>query len=316
MKVLLWQTAFLGDVILTVPLINAIRKHLRPQVLTYVGRPFILEVLKDMGLNLIPFSKGFGESLRIPSKISGHDIAIVPHRSLRTALIILFSQIPVRIGFDRSELKFAFNRIVKHRWEVHEVYRNLELLKPLGIEVQDPDLRIPFPRDEVKEVIDRFGLKEKDYIVVSPFSNFPLKEPDQEVWKELIEKLKGLRIVITGTSSDKHRARELEEIPGVINLVGRTSLRQLMGILAGAKVLVSADSSPVHIANALGTPAVTLYTATSPRYGFYPFHGEYIENPAPCSPCSPNPRRCKTGTLECRTSISADSVLEVLKKFL
>ena len=316
MKVLLWQTAFLGDVILTVPLINAIKKHLKPQLFTYVGRPFILEVLKDMELNLIPFSKGFGESLRMPALISGHDVAIVPHRSLRTALLILFSQIPVRIGFDRSELRFAFNRIVKHRWEVHEVYRNLELLKPLGIEVEEPDMRIPFPRGEVDEILGRFGLQGRDYIVMSPFSNFSLKEPDPALWKELIRKLNGYSIVITGTSSDLPRSVELGEIPGVINLVGKTSLRELMGLLAGAKVLVSADSSPVHIANALGTPAVTLYTATSPRYGFYPVLGESIENPAPCSPCSPNPKRCKTRTLECRVSISADSVLEVLQKFL
>lgn len=316
MKVLLWQTAFLGDVILTVPLINAIREHLKPDLITYVGRPFIREVLRDMELNLIPFSKKLGESLKMPRLISGHDIAIVPHRSLRTALIILASRIPVRIGFDRSELRLAFNRVVKHRWGIHEVNRNLELLKPLGIEVDKPDMSIPFPKEEAERVLKSFGLRAEDYVVVSPFSNFSLKEPDLKLWRELIGKLRDFRIVLTGTSADQDRSMALEDFPNVLNLVGKTSLRELMGVLSRAKVLISADSSPVHIANALGTPAVTLFTATSPIYGFNPFYGGYIENPAHCSPCSPNPKACKTGTLECRVSISADSVLEVLQKFL
>jgi len=315
-KVLIWQTAFLGDVILTVPLIWAVKKYLNPERITFVGRPFIGEIFRDMEVDLIPFSKGYAESLRMPLRISGHDVALVPHRSLRTALIILASRIPLRIGFDRSEFRFAFNRVVKHRWELHEVFRNLELLKPLGVEVKDPELIIPISNEEVAQTLRKFGLKGKEYIVISPYSNFPLKEMDIKGWIDLLERLRDHPVVVTGIPSDLERSKVFNGMPHVLNLTGKTSLRELMAVLAGAKVLVSADSSPVHIANAVGTPALTLYTATSSQYGFYPLMGDYIDNPAPCSPCSPNPKRCKTGTLECKGSITADSVLEALKKFL
>ena len=66
-------------------------------------------------------------------KIKDYHVAISPHISARTALILFFSGIPIRIGFDRSELSWLYTHRIKHRWDMHEVDRNLELLKPLGI---------------------------------------------------------------------------------------------------------------------------------------------------------------------------------------
>ena len=316
MKVLIWQTAFLGDVVLTSPLIEAVRRHLKPKVITFVGRPFIKDLFKGWNLNLLPFSKGFLESFKMLTLIRKHDVAIVPHRSLRSALIIFASGIPIRVGFDRSEFPFAFNKRVKHRWDIHEVYRNLELLKPLGIDEVNPKLSLPLSSGEKKEILSKFSLEEGSYMVINPFSNFPLKEWEISNWLKLINYIRDIRIVITGAPSDKKRSYAFKGFENVVNLTGKTNLRDLMGILAGARVLLSVDSSPIHIASAFGTPAVTLYTATSPRYGFYPLFGDYLENPAPCSPCSPNPKRCRLGTLECKKSIRPEAVLKVLEKFL
>jgi heptosyltransferase-2 len=121
---------------------------------------------------------------------------------------------------------------------------------------------------------------------------------------------------VVGLPSDREKVERLRNKASFIDLVGRTSLRELMGVIAGSKAVVSNDSSPVHIANALGVPAFTVYTSTSPEYGFYPLKGGYIKNPAPCSPCSPNPKRCKTGSGECLSLPSPDSVLESLKDIL
>jgi len=128
--------------------------------------------------------------------------------------------------------------------------------------------------------------------------------------------LKGLKVVVTGLPSDREKAQEFAKSVSFINLVGKTGLRELMAIIKGSRLVVSNDSSPIHIANALGVPALTIYTATSSRYGFYPLIGSHIDNHAHCSPCSPNPKRCKTGTYECLSLPSPESVLELIKEFL
>ncbi len=318
MKFLVWQTAYLGDVVLTTPLIRTFFKNFPNSEVTFVGRPFCLELFRGWeGLKVVPFSKGLVESFGMVSKIKGHDVALVPHRSLRTALIILFSGIPLRVGFDRSEFPFAFNVRVSHRWELHEVERNLKLLEPLGVREFVKEPWLPMTEEEKEEVLRRFGLRGRDYVVVSPFSNFPLKEWGLEGWAKVIEGLgRRIDVVVTGVKEDTEKVRELEGRVRFVNLVGKTSLRELMGIVGGSRGVVSNDSSPVHIANALGVPAVTVYTSTSPEYGFYPLKGAYVKNPAPCSPCSPNPKRCRTGTLECLKSVPADFVLEVCEKTL
>jgi len=315
-KILIWQTAFLGDVVLTTPLIRSLQESFPESRIAFVGRPFILELLKDYPIDLIPYSKKLSESFSILKRIQGYDVAVSPHRSLRTALLMLLSRIPLRIGFDRSELRWAFTHVIPHRWDVHEVERNLSLLRPLSPSRTVAETYLPMKEEERRKILHRFGLREGGYIVINPFSNFPLKEWHTEGWIQLMRMLEGHRIVVTGLPSDAFRAEELFRRVSFCNLVGRTSLRDLMAVLSGARLVISNDSSPVHLANAFGVPAVTVYTATSPAYGFYPLIGGYVENPIPCSPCSPNPKKCRRGSAECRGSVSPELVFERLKEFL
>jgi len=314
-KILLWQTAYLGDVILTTPLIRTLLENFPGARIGFVGRPFIKELLKGYPVELIPFDKSLGENLRIIGKIRDYEIVISPHRSMRTALTLFLARIRERIGFDRAELSFLYTVRVPHRWDLHEIDRNLSLLGPLGVKkfVRYPALLLS--PEEYGQTLRKFSLREGEYVVLSPFSNFPLKEWSTENWSRLIELLgREFRVVVTGTKKDLKKASRLKG--DFVNLVGKTSLRELMGVLRGARLVIACDSSPVHMANALGVPAITVYTATSPRYGFYPVRGSYLENPLPCSPCSPNPRRCREGHGRCRNLPPPEEVLRSAEEFL
>ncbi len=313
MKLLIWQTAYLGDVVLATPLIRSLRENLPESHIAFVGRSFIKELLKGFDIELITFDKGIKESFSILGKIKGYHVAISPHISLRSALILFASRIPIRIGFDRSELPWLYTHRVKHSWSMHEVDRNLELLRPLGFQRME---RMPllFVEEEEKEkAIKKFHLPE-EFILISPFSNFRLKEWHLEGWIKLT-KLISLPLVVVGAPRDIERSKEIEG-KKVINLVGKTSLRELMAVISLSKVVISCDSSPVHIANALQVPALSIYTATSPHYGFYPLIGAYLKPNLECSPCSPNPKKCKTGTYACLTEVRAEEVVEKLKLLL
>jgi len=312
MKVLIWQTAFLGDVVLATSLLRILER--RSYRVGFVGRPFIVELLKGYNVELIPFNKGFWESFRMISQIKHYDAVISVHRSMRSALILYFSRIPFRVGFDRSELSILYTHKVPHRWGVHEVKRNAELLKPLTIMPEEEELypKLFVDEMEVRKVKEKFNLPE-DYVVFSPFSNFPLKEWHIDHWVELSRAI-GKKVLVVGTKKDTEKSKNFDD--NVINLVGKTSLREFMAVLSKAKLVVSCDSSAVHIANALGVPALTIYTATAPIYGFYPLRGAYITPQVECSPCSPNPKKCKVGTYECVKSVSVEKVLSLCQTLI
>lgn len=311
MKILIWQSAYLGDVVLTTPLIRTLKRHFPSSQVAFAGRSFIRELLKGLDVELITFDKGFWESFEVIEKLREYHIAISPHISARSALILFMAGVPTRIGFDRSELKWLYTHIVKHRWGIHEVDRNLELLKPLGIREFE---RMPYlfvSEEEKKRVRDKFRLPES-FAVLSPFSNFRLKEWNIDRWLELSKRL-NITPVIVG--ADTQRASIFDKVEG-INLIGKTSLRELMAVISLSKVVISCDSAPVHIANALGVPALSVYTATSPDYGFYPLIGDYVKPKLYCSPCSPNPKVCRTGTQACLSMVGVGNVLKGLERLL
>ncbi len=313
MKILIWQTAYLGDVVLATPLIRSLKEGLSSSHISFVGRSFIKDLLKDFDVELIPFDKGLKESFELIKRLrrEKYQIAISPHISLRTALILYASGIPTRIGFNRSEMPWLYTHKVKHRWHTHEVDRNLELLKPIGVKTLQRMPILFVEEEEKEEVTKKFNLP-KEFIVIAPFSNFVLKEWHLNGWKELMEYI-SLPVIMVGMERDLEKSRQIKS---VINLVGKTSLRELMAIISLSKVVVACDSSPIHIANALGVPAISIYTATSPHYGFYPLIGDYLKPNLSCSPCSPNPKRCKTGTYACLSAVEVKEVLEKLKLFI
>ena len=178
-----------------------------------MGRSFIKELQKGFDIELIPFDKRIKESFEMLEKIKDYHVAISPHISARTALILFFSGIPIRIGFDRSELSWLYTHRIKHRWDMHEVDRNLELLKPLGIKNFERLPALMVEEEEKRKAIEKFNLP-REFVVISPFSNFPLKEWSLENWLELVKRIR-LPVVVVG----KERGEAFKD-SSVISLVG------------------------------------------------------------------------------------------------
>ena len=119
----------------------------------------------------------------------------------------------------------------------------------------------------------------------------------------------GLSIVLLGSEPDATLAGEVEVAcgQGVTNLVGRTSLKEAVGIIARAKVAVGPDTGLMHIAAAVGTPVISLWGATSPsRTGPYGFEDLVIQGKADCSPCYR--RHCPIGRV-CMQSIEVETIM-------
>ncbi len=324
MRVVVWQSAFLGDLVLSTNFLLNLFENLPSAEVVLVARPFAAQLLEDFhpNLRIVPLKKTLEGTREVIRTLKGSPLAFGLQRGARTSLSLFLAGIPERVGFDRAELSFLYTKRVKHRWGIHEVERNGELLRAVGLKIFTDRLRLPLKKKNLSKVKEKFSLPE-EFAVVAPSANFEPKRWSSSHFAELIDLFlkEGIKVVLTGGPSDGEVAKKVlskvKNPKSVLNLVGRTSVDELVHIIALAKLVVANDSAPVHIAEAVGTKAITIYCATSPYYGFFPRKGLYFEpKNLDCHPCKPNPKRCKKGFAECRRAVKPSEVWRQVEPYL
>jgi heptosyltransferase-2 len=131
----------------------------------------------------------------------------------------------------------------------------------------------------------------------------------------------GGQVVMLGGEQDRPIADRVLEYAGrdVVDLVGKTTLRDLLGILHRLRMLITNDSGPMHMAVALGVPVVAVFCSTTRDLGFYPYTNRavVVEKNLACRPCGPHGgRRCPIGTEECMRGIAPADVLQAVDLLL
>ena len=209
-NILIIQTAFIGDVILTTPIIEILTKEypgVKIDFLTIPKSKNLLESNPNIN-NLILFDKrkqdrGLKGLVRIGNTLeeNHYDICITPHRSLRSAILTWKTQANIRVGFNRTAWKKAFTHMVTYDENIHEIDRNLSLLREIGINKQKI-LPYIYSTDEDKEKVERVLNELQDSqnrhpFAVAPGSIWPTKRwPENYYIKfcQLVEE-KGIRVV-------------------------------------------------------------------------------------------------------------------------
>ena len=338
-KILVVQTSFLGDAVLTTPLLSEIRRRFpkaklavlcTPQAKNlFEGNPDVDELLTDDKRGVERGLAGMWRKAK-DLKSRGFTIAISPHKSLRSALLIYLAGIPLRVGFRQSAGWFLYHRRVPRDPACHDVERNLSLLRPFGV---DPstcrrDLRVEVDsrsRADVEHIFRSLGVTRDGLIVgVHPGSVWPTKRWTAEGYAELMIHLKEkyrCRILIFGAPEDHPIVNKIQELAGNIgiSLAGKINLPQLACALERCDIFITNDSGPMHVAVARGVPVVAVFCATTPSLGFYPYSSKavVIEKDLPCRPCSSHGgRRCPLGTEDCMRLIKADDVLQGVELLL
>lgn len=334
-RILVFQTSWIGDVILTLPLIQAVRARWEKAFIALVAIPASAEVVanhpdvdeivlfdkrgKDAGLNGI-------RSLVKRLTAGRYDVALVPHRSMRSALIAWRSRVPRRVGFRTSAGRFLFTDLVEYEKDAHEIRRNLALLAPFEASPTDTQLPNLFPAPSDRAVVDRLvaeavpasAVGKAGMIALAPGSIWETKRWPKERFRELAEHLirNDYVVALIGGPQDSRICGEIHEALGtgrVVNGAGRLTLLQSAELIRRCKALVSNDSAPMHLAVAMRTPVAAIFGATVPQFGFAPLgeHDQIIETPGlACRPCSIHGgRECPIGTLECMTRIAPSDVL-------
>ncbi len=336
-KILIFQTAFLGDVILTLPLVQILHRKFPEAEIDFVTTPRAAEILRghrDIHSVIVYDKRKTQRGIRGMRAISrllkktGYDVAIVPHRSLRSALVVYWSKIPERIAFSTSAGKRLFTEKVQYKKELHEVERNLEFLSALGIQRADKELPSLYPSAEDISAVDRYFLDEKilargGLVAIAPGSVWNTKRWLPERFSELCLMLSGggIEIVLIGGKEDRELCAEIKNAAGterVHSAAGKFSILQSAELIRRCDVLISNDSAPLHLAVAMRTPVIAIFGATSPAFGFAPYGERDIiveRNDLDCRPCSIHGGdKCPIGTFDCMVGISAKRVYEEVWK--
>ncbi len=333
MKILLVQTSFLGDTILSTPVISGIKKIYPEAELWMMTTPLSSElVIRDPLLAgvLIDDKKnknvGFSGFLRMKRRIQSiaFDRVYSLHRSPRTALLLWLCQIPDRIGFSDAKLSFLYHEIRIRNRKNHDVIRNLSLLSgDISIESLEPELRLfPPEKNALNENIRRTLPDKGSYVVLVPGSAWKTKMWNWEGYHETAKYLfkKSFYVVLLGAKSDETVSAKVAQGLSVINLSGKTSIADTMYIIKNSSLVVCNDSMALHLASALNIPNVAIFCATSPQFGFSPWQNNAIivENKnLSCKPCQRHGgNKCPTGTKACMKEPSHLEVIRAAEKLL
>jgi heptosyltransferase-2 len=335
-KILVVQTGFLGDALLTTPLLSGLRSRFPRADIAVLCTPMarsLLEGNPDIDEIIVDDKKGDGRGwLGIRRRARqlrdrGFALALSPHKSARSALLLFLAGIPQRIGFRQSGGWFLYHHRVAWDPSLHEVRRNLSLLDPLGagpVEARGPRIEISrATKQHVTKLLDSLGIGEAETVFgIHPGSVWPTKRWRPESYAELVVALKRrfqCKVILFGGADDLAVVEAVQRSCGgeAVSLAGKLDLPGFACALERCRVFVTNDSAPMHAAVARGVPVVAVFCATTPALGFYPYSSRavVVEKALDCRPCSHHGgRRCPLGTEECIHAIRPEDVLRGVER--
>ena len=335
-NVLVLQTSFLGDSLLTLPLLRRLKESLpgaRVSVLTlpkngdvFRNNPWVDEVILDdkRGEHAGPFG-----TCKIAAELKrrGFDLAVIPHRSFRSALVAWLARIPRRVGFAASAGRFLLTDAVPFAWLTHDLERNLALARPVGGQTrpligESRYIVPPPPSPDFAARLAAAGIAPDARLAgVHPGAAWATKRWLPERFAELCRRLKseGLTPVLIGGPGDAALGAEIARASGAADLVGQTDLEELKSLMGRLALFVTNDSGPMHLAAAAGVPVVAIFGATTRELGFFPYGAGHrvVEADLACRPCGLHgAKACPEGHFLCMRLLSVDQVHRACREAL
>lgn len=317
-RILVIQTAFLGDVILATPVVSELHR-LYPDasidMLVKKGNESLLE--NNPKLNTVyVLNKKDGKLKGISTLIktfrkSKYDLIINLHRFGSSGIIAGFSGGKKVIGFKKNPFSFLYSEKFDHQIGdgTHEVERNLSLIGKMGGKKSvRPEL---YPSDIDKEKVQSHA--QGKYVTMAPASVWFTKQLPKEKWIELIkQQSEDTTIYLLGAPGDKALCDELilsaNSGSKIVNLAGELTLLQSAALMQNAHMNFVNDSGPLHLASSMNAPTTAFFCSTVPSFGFGPLADKSVVkevNGLDCRPCGLHGHKeCPKGHFKCGYDIS------------
>lgn len=329
------QTSFLGDVILTTPLIAELAKRGPVDVLaTPVGatalanNPSVRTVIRYDKRGTYGSALGLWNTVKEIRSRRPYDAAYLAQGSFRSGLLAMLTGAKERVGFASSTGRVLYTKQLPYRPDRHHAERLWSLSmaespEPPSAEQIRPRL---FPSDDdrarVDSVLRRNGNGWEPFVAIAPGSAWGTKR--WPYYEELAKRLASdFRVAVIGSGADAPIAAQITEglPPGsVINAAGTLPLLASAELIGRAQAIVTNDSAPQHLASAMGTPTLSIFGPTVPEFGFGPLaerHAIAGHENLSCRPCHRHgPQRCPLGHWRCMRELTPEYISSLLTEVL
>lgn len=328
-RILLVQTAFIGDVVFVSPLVHAIKETCPDAHVALLVRPAVRGVAACIpGVDdMVAFDKrgddnGPSGLLRVARRIRKQrfDLLLSLHRSARSALLSWMTRIPLRVGYRNGLGSMAYHISIKSSGSNGGILADhVRLLDAVGVPVNDLRLRLKVP-DNMQGYLERLlppsSDKQTKLVGLCIGAYWPTKRWPPVYFASLSESLveRGYLPVLLGGPGERTIATQVKQslkVP-VINCVGNT-LVESAAVLDRCAMVVGGDSGLTHMARALGVPTVMIFGPTDPKLHSFGDKTRVLTAKVKCRPCSRHgPRRCPQTHHDCMRLVSPENVMDAL----
>jgi 3-deoxy-D-manno-octulosonic-acid transferase/heptosyltransferase-1 len=347
MNILIVKMSAIGDVVHTLPALNALRVRFPDAHIAWLveeAASSLVEGHQALDRVLISKRKRWVKGLltsQCPDNVkemtsfikqltdTDYDLILDFQSLLKSSILITLAKGKRKIGFDRgmehAELSHLFlnERVPPVDMEIHALTRGMMLLHAsLGIQNKEITFNLPVQdvhRDSAKKLLVEHGVKRgRPFVMIHPVARWETKLWSSRRFSTLTDRLieqYDAKVVFTGSRQDRHMIHEIiSNMKGdAANLAGETTLKMLAALYEKSDFVISTDTGPMHLAAAVGTPVVALFGPTAPwRTGPFGSDHQIIRAGLECSPCFK--RSCQT--VECMAQISVENVLEGAQKIV
>ncbi|MCK9572133.1 MAG: lipopolysaccharide heptosyltransferase II [Candidatus Omnitrophica bacterium] len=335
-RILVCRTDRLGDVLLSTPVISALRRQYPNAYIAMLvsgGVKEALEANQDLD-RLFILDKGakdrsLAESFSLIGEIKKEkfDLAIILHPTIRVHLIVFLAGVTKRLGYSRKAPFLLTDRIahLKQEGSKHESEYALDMVRYLGILPVDKKLTFEVaPKFEkyIEQLFHQEGLAAEDKLLaIHPAASCASKIWPAERFALVADKLAdryGFKVLIFASAKDKKIAQAVQENMRhqPINLAGKTSVGELAAAIKRCQLFISNDSGPVHLACALGVPVIVIFGRKQPglsprRWGPLGIKDKILHGQANCDICLAH--NCKND-FACLKSIGVEDVLKAAEQ--
>jgi ADP-heptose:LPS heptosyltransferase len=325
-KILVIQTASIGDVILATAVIEKLHLFYTGAAIDllvkkgneslFTGHPFLNQVItwNKKERKLLNFEK-----ILLDVRKNRYDAVINIQRFGLTGLLTAFSGSKKRIGFSKNPFSVFFSDSIRHeiRGNIHEVDRNQSLVSALTD--NSPAKPKLYPTEKDFEKVSEFI--QKVYCTISPGSLWATKQYPEARWTEFVNKTDpALKVILLGSKDDREMCERIirnSDHENSLNLAGELTLLESAALMRDAVMNFTNDSAPMHLASAMNAPVTVIYCSTVPGFGFGPLSDNSgiveIREKLYCRPCGLHGlKSCPEKHFRCAHDIATEQILKHL----
>lgn len=323
-KIIIIQTAFIGDVVLATPLIEKLRKFYPDSQIDFLLRKGNEVLLNDNPhLNKVLIwnkkQKKFKHLLQLLKEIrkNKYDYVINIQRFTSTGILTAFSRAKYKIGFHNNPLALFFTHEIKHVFEkgTHETERNLKLIES----ITDNQKELPklYPTENHYVNIQKYQTQK--YVCLAPTSVWFTKQYPIDRWIEFCNAIPAeYKIYLLGAPNDFNACEEIESKStnkNIVNIAGKINLIESAALMKTATMNFVNDSAPLHLCSAMNAPCTAIFCSTIPEFGFGPLSDDSIiidiNKELDCRPCGIHGHKeCPINTFKCAYDIDLKRLLD------